>query len=151
MPTASPLSLGSVVIGDNFTATVNIIPDNEFETISSVTGVLSGTPLETSITVTGGSTSVTISGQHLNTFTDVFTYTEPGFSDLETTPSTATGRENMPAEKNLFILNQDSRKSQTRTYILTVNGSISLSVTQEVENPLEAMTSFMANYNYKAS
>ena len=113
--------------------------------------MLSGTPLETSITVTGGSTSVTISGQHLNTFTDIFTYTEPGFSDLESTPSTATGRENMPAEKNLFNLNQDLRKSQTRTYILTVNGSISLSVTQEVENPLSAITSFMANYNYKAS
>jgi hypothetical protein len=151
MPVASPSSLSSVVVGDQFTATVNINPVDQYETITSVTGVLLGTPLEPSITVTGGSTSVIISGRHLNTFTDVFTYTEPGLSDLETTPSTATGRGNMPEDKNLFNLNQDTRKSQTRTFVLTVNGSISLSVTQEVENPLEAMTSFMANYNYKAS
>ena len=151
MPTASPSSLGSVVIGDQFTVTVDIIPATQFEIISSVTGVLTGTPLEPDISITSGSTSVTISGRHVNTFTDVFTYLEPGFSDLEATPSTATGRGNMPADKNLFNLNQDTRKSQTRTYILTVNGSITLSVTQEVINPLEAMTSFMANYNYKAS
>lgn len=151
MPTASPSSLGSVVIGDQFTVTVDIIPSTQFEVITSVTGVLTGTPLEPNITITSGSTSVTISGRHVNTFTDVFTYTEPGVSDLEATPSTATGRGNMPANKNLFNLNQDIRKSETRTYALTVNGSIPLSVTQEVENPLAAMTSFMANYSYNGS
>ena len=150
MPIASPSTLDAVTIGDQFIATVNIIPSDEYETISSVTGVLSGTPLEPTITITGGSTSVTISGQHLNTFTDVFTYLEPGVSDLTAT-ATATGRGNMPADKNLFDLNQDTRQSQTRTFTLTVNGSITLSVTQQVQNPLEAMTSFMANYSYKAS
>lgn len=151
MPTASPSTLGSVVIGDQFSVTVNIIPSTLQEIISSVTGVLSGTPLEPAITVTSGETSVTISGRHLNTFTDVFTYTEPGLSDLEATPAQATGRGNMPPDKNLFNLNQDTRQNQTRTYVLTVNGAITLEVTQTVENPLSAMTSFMANYNYKAS
>ena len=150
MPTANPLILNSVVVGDQFTATVEVIP-GQFETVSSVTGVLVGTPLEPNITITSGVTSVTISGQHLNTFTDVFTYTEPGVSDLEATPTQATGRGNMPPDKNLFNLNQDTRQSQTRTYLLTVNGATTLEVTQTVENPLSAMTSFMANYNYKAS
>jgi hypothetical protein len=148
MPTASLSVLDSVVIGDQFTATVNIIP-TELEIITSVTGVLSGTPLEPNITITGGSTSVTISGQHLNTFTDSFTYLEPGISDL-TTSTTVIGRGNMPTNKNLFRLGQDTRKNQIRTYILTVNGNITLSVTQQVDNPLAAITSFMANYSYKA-
>ena len=147
MATASPSILSPVIIGDMFTATVSVIPE-PLETITSVTGSLSGTPLEPGITITGGSNSIIISGKHQYTFTDVFTYTEPEFTDLEVTPSQVTGRGNLPQDKNLFNLNQDKRKSEIRTYNLVINGNATLTVTQEVLNPLEAMRSFMANYNY---
>ena len=150
MATASPSVLSPVTVGETFTVTVTVVP-GQYETVSSVTGSLSGTPLEPGITVTGGSTSITISGKHQNTFTDIFQYTEPGQSDLTVTPTTVTGRGNVPSDKNLFDLNQDKRKSEIRTYNLVVNGNTTLTVTQEVLNPLESMRQFMANYSYKGS
>jgi len=156
LATASPSVLPAITIGDTFSVTVNIIPGAVVppavpEVISSVTGSLTGSPSEPGITVVGGVNSVTISGKHVNTFTDKFKYLEPGQNDLTSTPIEAIGRGNVPPDKNLFNLNQDKRKSEIRTYNLIVNGSTSLSVTQEVLNPLEAMRLFMANYNYKAS
>jgi len=150
MASASPSVLTPVLIGQNFSQTVSIVPD-QFESISSVSGSLSGSPAEPGITVTNGTSSVTISGKHEFTFTDTFRYTEPGQSDLTTTPTTVISRGNVPPSKNLFELNQDQRQSQTRTYTLIVNGSSTLTVTQEVLNPLEAMRQFMANYDYKGS
>jgi hypothetical protein len=150
MATASPSTLSSVVIGDSFSVTVSIIPD-EFEVISSVTGSLSGTPIEQTIVVTDGISSVTISGRHQNTFTDKFLYTEPGQTDLTVTPNEAIGRGNVPSDKNLFKLTQDLRRSEIRTYNIVVNGNINISVTQEVLNPLEPMRQFMANYRYKGA
>lgn len=150
MATASPSTLSPVTIGDTFSVTVSIIPD-ELEVISSVTGSLSGTPIEQSIVVSSGSSSVTISGQHQNTFTDKFLYTEPGQTDLTVTPTETIGRGNVPSDKNLFKLTQDTRKSETRTYNIVVNGNINIPVTQEVLNPLEPMRQFMANYRYKGA
>jgi hypothetical protein len=117
------------------------------ESISSVSGVLSGSPTEP-ITVTSGTSSVTISGKHVNTFVDVLTYTEKGETDLTETPTKVIGIGNIPDKKNLYDLKQDLRKSETRTYVLTVNGSQTLTITQEVRNPLEVKRRFMANYNY---
>lgn len=150
MATPSPSTLNPVLIGESFSITINVIPDI-LETISSVTGALQGSPTEPGITITAGNTFVTISGKHEFTFTDTFKYTEPGFSDLNSTPSTVISRGNMPPSKNLFELSQDQRKSETRTYILTVNNSTTLTVTQEVLNPLEAIRQFMSNYDYKGS
>jgi hypothetical protein len=146
MASASPSTLPPVILNENFSVTVSIVPD-QFETISSVSGVLSGSPIEP-ITVTSGTSSVTISGKHQNTFTDVFSYTEKGETDLTQTPTKVVGLGNVPDKKNLYELKQDLRRSETRTYILTVNGSQTLSVTQEVRNPLEVKRRFMANYNY---
>lgn len=150
MASASPSTLNPVTIGETFTATVTVVPDM-LETISSVTGSLSGSPAEPGITITSGTTSVTITGKHEFTFTDRFKYTEPGESDLTTTPTEVVGRGNVPPSKNLFELNQDGRNSEIRTYTLIVNGNTTLSVTQQVLNPLEAMRQFMANYNYRGS
>lgn len=147
MATASPETLPSVTIGETFTVIVSIIP-GPFESISSVSASLAGVPLEPGITVTSGSSSVTISGKHQNTFTDVFTYTEPG----QVAPvNNITGRGNMPPNKNLFNLNQDQRKSETRTFNIIVNGGSSIAVTQVVTNPLETMRQFMADYKYKGA
>lgn len=150
MATASPSVLPPVIVGTVFSVTVSIIP-GALEIISSVSGSLSGSPTETGITVTAGVSSVTISGKHENTFTDVFKYTEPGESDLTVAPFEVIGRGKIPPSKNLFDLNQDTRKSETRTYNLVINGSSTLSITQEVLNPLEAMRQFMATYDYKGS
>jgi hypothetical protein len=150
MASVNPSILTPVVSGESFTVTVNVEPDM-FEIISSVSGSLSGNPLEPGITVTSGTSSVTISGKHEFTFTDTFKYTEPGESDLTTTPTIVVSRGNVPPSKNLFELSQDQRKSETRTYNIIVNGSSTFTVTQEILNPLEAMRSFMANYDYKGS
>jgi hypothetical protein len=150
MASVNPSILTPVVIGESFTVTINVEADM-FETISSVSGSLSGSPLEPGITITSSTSTVTISGKHEFTFTDTFKYTEPGESDLISTPTTVISRGNVPPNKNLFELSQDQRQSQTRTYNIIVNGSSTLTVTQEVLNPLEAMRSFMANYNYKGS
>jgi hypothetical protein len=146
MATASPSILPPVNLNDNFSVTVTIVP-GALEIVSSVSGVLSGSPSEP-ITVSSGTTSVTISGKHQNTFVDVFTYTEKGETDLTQTPTIVTGIGNVPDKKNLYDLKQDLRKSEIRTYTLTVNGSQTLTVTQEVQNPLEVKRKFMANYNY---
>jgi hypothetical protein len=146
MASASPSILPPVNLNDNFSVTVTIVP-GPLENVSSVSGVLSGSPSEL-ITVSSGTTSVTISGKHQNTFVDVLTYTEKGETDLTQTPTIVTGIGNVPDKKNLYDLKQDLRKSEIRTYILTVNGSQTLTVTQEVRNPLEVKRKFMANYNY---
>jgi hypothetical protein len=146
MATLSPSILPPVNLDDNFTVTVSVIP-GALEIISSVSGILSGSPIEP-ITVTSGTSSVTISGKHINTFVDVLTYTEKGETDLTQAPTTVTGIGNLPDKKNLYDLKQDLRKSETRTYVLTVNGSQTLTITQEVRNPLEVKRKFMANYNY---
>jgi hypothetical protein len=146
MATTSPSILPPVNLNDNFTVTVSVVP-GPLESISSVSGVLSGSPTEP-ITVTSGTSSVTISGKHVNTFVDVLTYTEKGETDLTETPTKVIGIGNIPDKKNLYDLKQDLRKSETRTYVLTVNGSQTLTITQEVRNPLEVKRRFMANYNY---
>jgi hypothetical protein len=146
MATLSPSILPPVNLDDNFTVTISVIP-GALEMISSVSGILSGSPVEP-ITVTSGTSSVTISGKHVNTFVDVLTYTEKGETDLTQAPTKVTGIGNMPDKKNLYDIKQDLRKSETRTYVLTVNGSQTLAITQEVRNPLEVKRKFMANYNY---
>jgi hypothetical protein len=162
LPIADPEALPPVEIGQNFSVTVTVNPafgppgddgvSLPLEVISSVSGRLAGTPNEPGITirnpVPGVGNSVIISGKHVNTFTDKFKYTGLGQTDLTTPPIEAIGRGEMPPDKNLFNLNQDRRQSETRTYELLVNNSITVPVTQEVLNPLEAMRSFMANYNY---
>jgi hypothetical protein len=167
LPIADPEALPPVLLGENFSVTVTVKPafgppgpdgvSLPLEVISSVSGRLVGSPSEPGITIRNPSPeirdSVIISGRHVNTFTDKFKYTGLGQTDLTTPPIEVIGRGEMPPDKNLFNLNQDRRQSETRTYELLVNEvqgltSIIVPVTQEVINPLEAMRSFMANYNY---
>lgn len=146
MATANPSILPPVNLDENFTVVVSVVP-GPLEVINSVSGTLIGSPKEP-ISVSSGTTSITISGKHQNTFSDSITYTDAGETDLTQAPVTVIGIGNVPDKKNLFDLKQDLRQSETRTYVLTVNGSQTLTVTQEVRNPLEAKRQFMANYNY---
>ena len=146
MATANPSILPPVNLDENFTVVIYIVPES-LEVINSVSGILSGSPKEP-ISVSSGTTSITISGKHQNTFSDSISFTDGGETDLTQTPKTVIGIGNVPDKKNLFDLKQDLRQSETRTYVLTINGSQTLTVTQEVRNPLEVKRQFMANYNY---
>lgn len=156
MATVDPTTLPSVPIDTQFSVTVVAVPDVDelsglSETITSVTATLVGSPEESEIVITPGITSVTISGKHLNTFTDVFTYVSRGESDKTETPTVVIGRGNVPPVKNLYDLNQDRRQFETRTFNIVINGSQTIPVTQVVQNPLELMRLFMANYNYNGA
>jgi hypothetical protein len=161
MPTAEPATLAEIDIGKSFDVTVTIIPASApagddgaaapSEVISSVSGKLVGSPEEPNITITGGSNTVRITGKHINAFTDKFKYVESGKTDLIANVTEIEGRGSMPPDKNLYNLDQDRRKSITRTYELLVNNSITVPVTQDVLNALEPMRLFMANYNFNKS
>lgn len=151
MATIDPIILPPVGISTEFSVTIVPTPDIDestglLETITSVTASLIGSPEESSVIITPGTTSVTISGKHLNTFTDVFTYVSKGQSDKTETPTSVIGRGKVPPAKTLFNLAQDLRKSEIRSYSIVVNETQVFTVTQEVENALELMKDFMANY-----
>lgn len=145
MATASPTTLTPVNHNTDFTATVTLTPD-PMEMISGVSGVLVGTPIEP-ITVTAVGTTVTINGRHQNLFKDKFTFTPTDTSDKTETPISVEGIGSVPDKQNLFDLKQDQRQSVTRTYQISYSGG-SVTVTQEVLNPLEVILAFMKNYNY---
>lgn len=145
MATASPDKLPSVNHNENFTATVTLTP-GPLEIISGVTGSLVGSPSEP-ITVTAVGTTVTISGKHQNLFKDVFTFTPTDTSDKTATPTSVEGIGAVPDKQNLYDLKQDQRKSEIRTYLISYSGG-SVTVDQEVMNPLAVILEFMKNYNY---
>jgi hypothetical protein len=153
LATISPTVLTAVDFNQTFSQTVNVNPDMS-ETITSVTATLVGSPLEPDISISINANVVTISGKYTATFTDEFSYLEPGATGPNLTPTVVTGLVNMPPDKNLFKLDQDSRESETRTYNIVVNsssGSNTIPITQLVLNTLESMRLFMDTYNYKAS
>jgi len=153
LATISPTVLPTVDFNQTFTTDITI-GTNVGETISSVSATLVGSPVEPNINIAINANVITISGKYTATFTDVFSYLEPGATGPGLTPTVVTGLANMPADKNLFNLDQDTRQDETRTYSVVVDGSAgsnTVSVTQQVLNTLEVMRSFMDNYNYKAS
>lgn len=145
MATASPATLPPVNHNTVFTATVNLVP-GPMEMISGVTGSLVGTPVEP-IVITAVGTTITITGKHQNLFKDKFTFTPQDTSDKTAPSTTVEGIGSVPDKQNLYDLKQDQRKSETRTYLISYSGG-SVTVTQEVLNPLDVILSFMENYNY---
>lgn len=145
MATASPSILPAINHNTNFSVTVTLIPDL-MEIITDVSGALVGDPSEP-ITVTASGTIVTISGKHQNLFKDVFTFTPTDTSDKTATPTSVEGIGAVPDKQNLFGLAQDQRQSVIRTYAINYSGG-SVTVTQEVLNPLEVILAFMKDYNY---
>jgi len=145
MATASPSILPAINHNTNFSVTVTIVPD-PLESITNVSGSLVGDPNEP-ITVTASGTTVTISGKHQNLFKDVFTFTPTDTSDKTATPISVEGIGAVPDKQNLYDLKQDQRQSIIRTYAINYSGG-SVTVTQEVLNPLEVVLAFMKDYNY---
>jgi hypothetical protein len=104
---------------------------------------------EPGVTIVNGITSSSISGIYIDPFEDSFTYVERGSSNLIETPKTVIGTENMPSNKDFFILSQDTREESIRHYNVTVissAGSNSFEVTQSIYNEWEGIRSFVDNY-----
>ena len=130
-------------------ATVTASTDDILETINFVTATLSGV-VEPGLTITPGNTSVTIIGTYEDPFSDIFTFVSKDSSTKLETPTSVIGITNMPANKELFNLNQDLTQIETKTFNITVTYNTSLTqgftVTQDILNELEGIRSFMDNY-----
>jgi len=149
---------GSFTLAQEFNQTVGVsIPpeDEDTFTITSITATLTGEPEP--ITVTTTTSSITIDGRYLSGFEDVLTFVPPGESNKTTSPSVVTGFNNVPDGQNLYNLDQDQKQLILREYDVTViytNDNTSEETTEntvlthEVLNDLEAVRSFMANYDY---
>ncbi len=117
------------------------------ETIQSVLVELEEN--EPGVTIVNGITSSSISGTYIDPFEDSFTYVERGSSNLIETPKTVIGTENLPPNKDFFILSQDTREESIRHYNVTVisnTGSNSFEVTHSISNEFEGIRSFVDNY-----
>jgi hypothetical protein len=157
-----PPELNPVVRDTNFSGVVaaSVVTDNEFpsnEVIEQVSAELLGVA-DPKITTTPGISSVLISGKHTTAFQDVFTYVSVGSSNLIEDAKTAVGAAFLPDPSNMYDLNQDGALENVRQFKITVTYYISpqintklfaeFTVPQTVNNSLEAVRQFMANYNY---
>lgn len=125
-----------------------------------------GTILEITVTLEGDQDEIvietsnsgfTITGKYISGWQDIFTYVEAGESDQTETPKTAVDIANMPPDKNLYNLDQDQKQSIFRNYRVAVvfeneetftEETLEATLTHQVDNDLDAIKDFMANYNY---
>jgi hypothetical protein len=119
------------------------------EIINFVDCILLGTS-EPSLTITPGNTSVTIVGKFADPFLDVFKYVSKGSSDKIEDATVVVGVVNVPPNKDLFDLSQDTKLFELKTYIITVTYDDTekeeFTVTQKILNDLEGIRSFMDTY-----
>ena len=88
--------------------------------VTNVTATLqSGS--EPDLVITNGTTSVNIGGTLQDPFVDEFTYIDEGQSDKTQTPVTVQRVVNMPADKLMYNLNQDTTEYTSRFFTITVN------------------------------
>ena len=113
------------------------------------------TDLTSTLTITPGTTSVNISGTFDDPFSDSFTYVEKGGTNLVDTPTTIIGVSNMPANKEFYLLDQDTRNYVIVTFTIqvvvttTIGGATSTvtkTATLQVNNEWEGIRSFVDTY-----
>jgi len=127
-------------------ATITAVTDDILETITSVTATQQQNE---QVIITGGTTSVSINGTYIDPFIDSFTYVERESNNLIGSPITIIGTANVPPNKYLYNLLQDTRENSIRTYNVTVNTNLTTQqfiVTHSINNEYEGIRSFMANY-----
>ena len=125
--------------------------------VTNVTATLqSGS--EPDLVITDGTTSVNIGGTLQDPFVDEFTYIDEGESDKTQTPVTVQRVVNMPADKLMYNLNQDTTEYTSRFFTITVNweeGPVGNLVAQtpatftlelKIYNEWEAIRAFISNY-----
>ena len=113
------------------------------------------TDLTSTLTITPGTTSVNISGTFDDPFSDSFTYVDKGGTNLVDTPTTVVGVSNLPANKEFYLLDQDTRNYVIVTFtievvVTTTIGGATNTVTQtatlQVNNEWEGIRSFVDTY-----
>ena len=113
------------------------------------------TDLTSTLTITPGTTSVNISGTFDDPFSDSFTYVEKGGTNLVDTPTTIIGVSNMPANKEYYLLDQDTRNYVIVTFTIqvvvttTIGGATSTvtkTATLQVNNEWEGIRAFVDTY-----
>tara|TARA_A100000164_G_scaffold236194_1_gene209769 strand:+ start:297 stop:839 length:543 start_codon:yes stop_codon:yes gene_type:complete len=115
------------------------------------------TDITSTLTITPGQNQVSISGTFDDPFSDSFTFVDKGGTDLVDTPTTVVGVSNVPANKDFYLLDQDTRYYVILTFtilvevITTVNAGPSLSTvnftaTLQVNNEWEGIRSFVDTY-----
>jgi len=114
-----------------------------------------GTDLTSTLSITPGTNSVSISGTFDDPFSDSFTYVEKGGTNLVDTPTTIIGVSNMPANKEYYLLDQDTRNYVIVTFTIqvvvttTIGGATSTvtkTATLQVNNEWEGIRSFVDTY-----
>lgn len=113
------------------------------------------TDITSTLTITPGQNQVSISGTFDDPFSDSFTYVEKGSTNLVETPTTIIGVSNMPANKEYYLLDQDTRNYVilTFTIVVTIFTSIgnttsteTFTATLQVNNEWEGIRSFVDTY-----
>ena len=148
--------------------TVDGIPDTD-EDITNVTctavtysyynasdSVVGGaTDITSTLTITPGQNQVSISGTFDDPFSDSFTYVEKGSTNLVETPTTIIGVSNMPANKEYYLLDQDTRNYVIVTFTILVEvtttignttSTVTKTATLQVNNEWEGIRSFVDTY-----
>ena len=123
---------------------------------ASDTVVGGATDLTSTLTITPGTTSVNISGTFDDPFSDSFTYVEKGGTNLVDTPTTVIGVSNMPANKEYYLLDQDTRNYVIVTFTIQVvetapspytdSNTVTTTATLQVNNEWEGIRSFVDTY-----
>lgn len=125
-----------------------VVATADSETISSISGVLLGVSEQVNIVATADDT-LSISGTYADPFDDKFTFISKGSSDKKETPSIISGVSNVPANKDLFKVEQDTTEKRTKTYLITVQHDTeqtTFEITHDIENEFAGIYSFMSNY-----
>ena len=113
---------------------------------------------EPDLVITDGTTSVNIGGTLQDPFVDEFTYIDEGESDKTQTPVTVQRVVNMPADKLMYNLNQDTTEYTSRFFTITVNweegpaGNLvaqtpaTFTLELKIYNEWEGIRAFISNY-----
>ena len=113
------------------------------------------TDITSTLTITPGQNQVSISGTFDDPFSDSFTYVEKGSTNNVETPTTIIGVSNMPANKEYYLLDQDTRNYVivTFTIVVTIFATIgnttsteTFTATLQVNNEWEGIRTFVDTY-----
>ena len=124
-----------------------------YDSSESVVG--GATDLTSTLTITPGTTSVSISGTFNDPFSDSFTYVDKGGTNLVDTPTTVVGVSNVPANKEFYLLDQDTRNYVILTFTIAVTiftpapdttSTVNFTATLQVNNEWEGIRSFVDTY-----
>ena len=113
------------------------------------------TDITSTLTITPGQNQVSISGTFDDPFCDSFTYVDKGGTNLVDTPTTIIGVSNMPANKEFYLLDQDTRNYVILTFTIAVTiftpapdttSTVNFTATLQVNNEWEGIRSFVDTY-----